>query len=513
MIIDLGSENTDLIIADGETIWLRSIPVGGKNFTDILVKQFKLPFAKAEELKRTAATSKYAKQIFQAMRPVFADLVAEVQRSIGFYASVHRDSRLKRVLALGGTFRLPGLQKYLQQNLQLEVARIDRLEAGGPEEAKQRAAFEENLLSLASAYGLAIQAMGDAKITSSLLPASIRREKMWSDKTPWFAATAAACLVGSGVALGSYFLQNLQYNQSASVRDHISQVLSLGNRLDQQWSNDVEAQGAGDRQRIANVESMLWFRDLWPGLMNDIQSCLPAPANKLLLGGDWDKIKKAIPRSQRDMILIDSIASVYDTDLSKVAGAAGGGNPGQPGGAATGLPNLQPGYIPAGAHGFQLTINLLTPFGVRDVEAYNFVENSFVKNLRALMNSEAAAGKDYMVVYADVTRWQSVGADANYLRELQTRLTNRQSALQAPTTAAPAAAPQSGVFGMGGAAPAAVVDYNDPNTGEDMRNDTVVEVTALVLVGPPGSLTIPVAPPAGAAAAAQQPPPPPQQQQ
>ena len=190
MIIDLGSENTDLIIADGETIWLRSIPVGGKNFTDILVKQFKLPFAKAEELKRTAATSKYAKQIFQAMRPVFADLVAEVQRSIGFYASVHRDSRLKRVLALGGTFRLPGLQKYLQQNLQLEVARIDRLEAGGPEEAKQRAAFEENLLSLASAYGLAIQAMGDAKITSSLLPASIRREKMWSDKTPWFAATA-----------------------------------------------------------------------------------------------------------------------------------------------------------------------------------------------------------------------------------------------------------------------------------------------------------------------------------
>src|SRR3984957_13799256 len=29
MIVDIGAENTDLIIADGETVWLRNIPVGG----------------------------------------------------------------------------------------------------------------------------------------------------------------------------------------------------------------------------------------------------------------------------------------------------------------------------------------------------------------------------------------------------------------------------------------------------------------------------------------------------
>src|SRR5256714_518561 len=101
MVIDLGAENTDLIICDNETIWLRSIPIGGNNFTDALVKAFKLNFVKAEDLKRNAATSKYARQIFQAMRPIFADLVAEIQRSVGFYASVHRDSRIKKVLALG----------------------------------------------------------------------------------------------------------------------------------------------------------------------------------------------------------------------------------------------------------------------------------------------------------------------------------------------------------------------------------------------------------------------------
>src|SRR5437868_6945062 len=136
MIIDLGAENTDLIIAEGESIWLRSIPIGGNNFTEALVKQYKLKFEKAEEMKRNAATSKYGRQILQAMRPIFADLVSEIQRSIGFYASVHRDSRISRVIALGGTFRLPGLQKYLQQNLQLEVHRIDRLGSGPPQDAR-----------------------------------------------------------------------------------------------------------------------------------------------------------------------------------------------------------------------------------------------------------------------------------------------------------------------------------------------------------------------------------------
>src|SRR3954471_1900053 len=42
MIVDLGAENTDLIICDNESVWMRSIPIGGNNFTEALVKAFKL---------------------------------------------------------------------------------------------------------------------------------------------------------------------------------------------------------------------------------------------------------------------------------------------------------------------------------------------------------------------------------------------------------------------------------------------------------------------------------------
>ena len=57
MFMDSGAENTDLIIADGNTVWLRTLPIGGNTFTDTLAKAFKLSFQKAEELKRNAATS------------------------------------------------------------------------------------------------------------------------------------------------------------------------------------------------------------------------------------------------------------------------------------------------------------------------------------------------------------------------------------------------------------------------------------------------------------------------
>ncbi|MCH7813861.1 MAG: pilus assembly protein PilM, partial [Planctomycetes bacterium] len=75
IILDIGAENTDLVVATPHSLWTRSIPLGGNNFTEALVKSFKLSFSKAENLKHSAASSKYARQIFRSMRPIFADLV------------------------------------------------------------------------------------------------------------------------------------------------------------------------------------------------------------------------------------------------------------------------------------------------------------------------------------------------------------------------------------------------------------------------------------------------------
>jgi type IV pilus assembly protein PilM len=444
MIIDLGAENTDLIIADEDTIWMRSIPIGGNNFTEALVKSFKLNFQKAEELKRNAASSKYARQIFQAMRPIFADLVAEVQRSIGFYASVHRDSRIKKIVAIGGTFKLPGLQKYLQQNLQLDVERLDRLAAAPPADSKLAATFNENALAMVSAYGLALQALGEGKITSSLLPARIRREKLWQEKTKWFAAAAALFVLGTAIPYGSWFIHQMQYDNARADRDTIKKVAEDATKLDTDWST-IETSGANERQRISNIRSLTEYRDLWPQLLADINNAIPK------LPPDPAKIK-AIPRPQREQVNVENMlvryepnvgAAVADPEFKKFAGATGtaGVSAGfaTPAGAPAGMesemaPEMEdpsmggmtpaapapaaPGVVTPGAttgHGYIITLTGTTPHA----EPAAFLTDTVIKSLEALSLKALPPDKKYYVAKAEIVTTTPLRSNAARLAEMQ----------------------------------------------------------------------------------------------
>ena len=94
--LSLGVDTTDLVITNGYRVWQRSIQIGGSHFTKALTKELKLTFAKAEHLKKNAAKAEDPKAVFQAMRPVFSDLVAEVQRSIGFFSKQQPRRRIER---------------------------------------------------------------------------------------------------------------------------------------------------------------------------------------------------------------------------------------------------------------------------------------------------------------------------------------------------------------------------------------------------------------------------------
>ncbi len=225
LLADVGVDKTDLVVVDGSRIWMRTVQLGGSSFTEALVRAFKLPFNKAEKLKRSAASSKYARQIFQAMRPVFADLVQEIQRSIGFYTQLHRETRFKKLIGLGNGFRLPGLQKFLEQNLNMPVSRVDSFNNLSTSEAINAPAFTENVLSFAVAYGLAIQGMGQAAVNTNLLPSEIIRKRLWAGKRFWFTA-AAACLVAASGLWAYGKSQEAEKWQAAAAEPGFAQVSS-----------------------------------------------------------------------------------------------------------------------------------------------------------------------------------------------------------------------------------------------------------------------------------------------
>src|SRR6202043_56216 len=163
--LDIGADASNLVITDGQRIiWQRPIPLGGNHFTRALTKDLKLTFAKAEHLKRNATKSPDLKKILASLKPVLNDFVGEVQRSLGYFTNTHRDAQVEYMVGLGNAFRLPGLQKFLAEKLQLDVRKLQKLERLSGEGVLTAPAFTHNILSFAVAYGLGLQGLKQARL-------------------------------------------------------------------------------------------------------------------------------------------------------------------------------------------------------------------------------------------------------------------------------------------------------------------------------------------------------------
>ncbi|MEM6853425.1 MAG: type IV pilus assembly protein PilM [Planctomycetota bacterium] len=308
--MDIGTVSTDVIIVEDGGIWLRTLPIGGNNFTEALVKQFKISFPKAEKLKREAATSKYAKQIFQAMRAVFADLVQEVQRSLGFYQSLNRDSNLTKLVGVGSTFRLPGLQKFLKQQLQIDVIRPDGFEKMPVLDGKRESEFSNHALNMATACGLALQGLDYEKVTANILPSHVLASRMWKAKQPWIAASAACFVAAAGLVGAKHFTDASTIDANlATMETEVRPVLADANRYVEEWSGIQ--QESDPRQFIKNLRRTLDHRNVWPALLEDIsQATLAMQPQAGLLAPDYDQ-QAGVPRGQRQRVYIESIVPTY----------------------------------------------------------------------------------------------------------------------------------------------------------------------------------------------------------
>src|SRR5262249_27804827 len=180
--LDIGTDSSNLVITDARRIiWQRHIPLGGNHFTRALTKDLKLTFAKAEHLKRNATKtvdkSIDLKKILSALKPVLNDFVGEVQRSLGYFTNTHRDAHIEYMIGLGNAFRLPGLQRFLGEKLQLDVRKLTKLERLIGEGVVTAPSYTENVLSFGVAYGLALQGLNLARLHTNLLPQDIQVER------------------------------------------------------------------------------------------------------------------------------------------------------------------------------------------------------------------------------------------------------------------------------------------------------------------------------------------------
>jgi type IV pilus assembly protein PilM len=306
VVLDIGAENTDLVVCTKSSVWQRCIPMGGNAFTRAIAEAFKLSFDRAEKLKRTAPMSKYARQIFQAMRPVFTDLVSEIQRSLGFYTSSNPDTKLLKVIAFGGGTKMRGLLKYLRQTLQISVERPDSFKKLAIGRGVSTAKFHENVSDFGIVYGLGLQGLGLAKIESNLLPRNVARSMTWASKAKYFTAAASLLLVVSVLAFGT----------GQTINDGTRTIRDL---------DEARAKEPISTKAIEKAFEPLEYRDVVPLLHQTIISMLPNERHnreqtalyKAFAAGDVDTVRQT-NRKERKQIFVTGLSVRYTEDIGSV---------------------------------------------------------------------------------------------------------------------------------------------------------------------------------------------------
>jgi len=322
VVLNVGAEITDLVVCTKSAVWQRCILLGGNSFTKAIADTFHLNFEKAEKLKRTAPVSKYARQIFQAMRPVFMELASEVQRSLGFYKSSNPDTRVGRVVAMGGGTKLRGLLKYLQQTLQMPVERPDVFKHLAIGSDVPAAKFGENVCDFGVVYGLGLQGLGMAGIESNLLPRSMVRSMAWAGKSRWFLGAACILLAASALVLGRALFDSISHTKSNPARMQTQRVINDDKQARQNLYN-AETRIAGYQDAIDREFEFLKHRELIPLLHETILAALPNAENNpsqanlyaAFARGDVEAVRQ-IPRNQRKQIFVTDMSVRFVEDLA-----------------------------------------------------------------------------------------------------------------------------------------------------------------------------------------------------
>ena len=382
--IDIGTLATDVVIAEGDRCWIRTFPLGGHHFTSAIAEAFKLTYVKAERLKQEASTSKYAKQIMQAMRPVFTDLLQDLQRSLGYFSANRPGVNLTSMIGVGSTFRIPGLRKFIGQQLQVDVQRLDEFRRIAVE-GREAAAFSEQVVTLGTAYGLALQGLGHVSLDANLVPVGIRRDQLWRRKTKWFVAAAALAVAAGAVT----FIRPVM--DASALGDEPGQVRRVLSAAQASTGSFDEQTSVFQQNALApKLLDMLDHREVWPLLVNDVAvavaSAQPQPA---LIGDDVEAVKGISPESRR-LIELVRLSGNY-----KGPQGAGGGTPmGMPGGGG--------GGAPAGGLG---TIEVTLVLELTHAEPVAFVNDTVVKWLN---DNAKQSGRPYRFTQVKTDRSQLV---------------------------------------------------------------------------------------------------------
>jgi len=284
LLIDIGARATNLIFAEGDKLFVRTLPVGGSSITAALQKRFEeRPLVVLEQAKlkdgfiappgNFDTQSGDAAEIGKIARTVMTRIHNEITRSITFYRTNQQGSAPIRVLLTGGGAAMPYTLEFFNEKLSLPIEFFDPLRRVSVAASADTAEIRRCTYNLGECAGLATRVLlNNCPVEIRLESPQLRAAAGEKKRRPLL--VAAACL--TALLLGLLFA----HFQKASER------LALENgKLDEQIAQldalkqQLDAAGAR-RTKLLEESSDLaaapMLRTAWANILEELSSKMPA---------------------------------------------------------------------------------------------------------------------------------------------------------------------------------------------------------------------------------------------
>lgn len=244
IIINIETENTDIIIVDGLHLWLRSI----------------------------------------TLPTIDADLVKEIQRSMEYYRSLTKEEvHFKTILLMGNRFKEPGNVKFISDNFTYEVKVLKTLNNLKLSDKINPDFLNENLANLSVALGLAVQGLGLGRININLLPPEQIKAAEISKKKPYAVATLG-CL--AMLLVIQYCGLHIQINHLRNSYNYHQNVLLNIKELEKKYKS-AETLAQANKSALDLVSSIDYSRFFWMEALDKLLFLIPGNIAITSINSSW----------------------------------------------------------------------------------------------------------------------------------------------------------------------------------------------------------------------------------
>ena len=212
VVLDIGSRTTNLILVENGKIYNRAIPVAGNAITKEISLSFGCTPVEAEQLKLergyvalggvTEDEDEVSDRLSKVIRTVLTRLHAEISRSINFYRSQQGGAAPSRLFLTGGSVRLPQLDQFFMDSLQVDVEYLNPFTAVRVGGRVNAAALENDAFTLVESVGLALrQTDVPGLIRINLMPPELVAQARNVRRIPFLVVGAVSALAALGLGI------------------------------------------------------------------------------------------------------------------------------------------------------------------------------------------------------------------------------------------------------------------------------------------------------------------------